>query len=40
MAPVRYRTADVEGFEIFYREAGLRYRTSSTVGGIGRVMIL
>jgi pimeloyl-ACP methyl ester carboxylesterase len=22
MAPVRYRTADVDGFKIFYREAG------------------
>jgi hypothetical protein len=22
MTPVRYRTADVDGFKIFYREAG------------------
>ena len=22
MAPVRYRTADVDGFKVFYREAG------------------
>ena len=23
MTPVRYRTADVDGFKVFYREAGL-----------------
>ena len=22
MAPIRYRTADVDGFKVFYREAG------------------
>ena len=22
MAPIRYRTADVDGFKLFYREAG------------------